>query len=155
MSFQFYMDVKGKSQGSIKGGSTKNSRGNASTKGILCHGFQYGVQTPLDSQSGLPTGQRQHKPIKITREVDSASPLLWHALCTSETIQSATLSFVKPDSGGKEVVFKTIELTNGVISKIEYAQPHKGARSQSITFLYEELAVDGAKNGAISPSLLG
>jgi type VI secretion system secreted protein Hcp len=155
MAFQFYMSVKGKHQGSFKGESTKNDKGNASAKGVLCHGFQYAVQAQLDSQSGLPTGKRQHKPVVITKEVDSASPLLWHALCTNEAFQSATLSFVRPDSSGKEVVFKTIELTNSTISKIEYAPPHKGKRSQAITLLYEELAVDGAKNGAVPYSLLG
>jgi type VI secretion system secreted protein Hcp len=155
MSFQFYLSVKGKKQGNIKGESTKNGKGQSSTKGVLCHGFQYAVESQYDAGTGQATGRRQHKPLVITREVDSATPILYHAMCTNEGFQTATLSFVRPDSSGKEVVFKTIELTNGSISKIEYAQPHKGKRSQAITLLYEEFAVDGAKNGAISHSLLG
>jgi type VI protein secretion system component Hcp len=32
----------------------------------------------------------------IHREVDSASPLLWQALCTNETITPGVLSFARP-----------------------------------------------------------
>ena len=154
MAFQFYMNLKGKTQGSLKGQSTKSGKGNVSSKGVLCHAFNYAVQTQYDAGTGHPSGKRQHKPIVITKEVDSSSPSLYHALATGEGFTSVTLSFVKSDAGGKEVVFKTIELTNASISKIDYAQPYKGNRSQSITLVYEEVAVDGAKNGAISHSLL-
>jgi len=154
MAFQFYMEIKGKTQGSFKGESTKNGKSNGAAKGVVCHGFQYALQTPLDAASGLPTGKRQHNAVVITKEVDSTSPNLFHALATNEGFESAKLSFVKPDSSGKEVVFKTVELTNGTISKIDYAPPVRGKRSQSITLAYEELAVDGAKNGAIPHSLL-
>jgi type VI secretion system secreted protein Hcp len=162
MAYNFYLDLKGKTQGSIKGHSTKNGKGNSSSKGVVCHGFNYAIQTPHDAASGLPTGKRQHNSIVITKEVDSASPLIYHALATNETFPSAKLSFVRPDSNGKEVVFKTVELTNATISKIGYAVPRQSghrestsSRSESITFKFEELAVDGAKNGAIPHSLLG
>ena len=153
MAFQFYVELKGKTQGSIKGESTKNGKGKGSTKGVSCHAFQYAVAAQFDATAGQASGKRNHSPLVITREVDSSSPLLFHALATNESFPTATLSFVKPDSSGKEVVFKTIELTNASIPKIDYAQPHKGKRSQAITLVFDELAVDGAKNGAIPYSL--
>lgn len=160
MAYQFYLSLKGKTQGSIKGGSTKSGKSSTSNSGIICHGFQYGVQSPRDPASGLPSGKRQHSPLVITKEVDQSSPLLYHALVTNEALDSAVLTFVRPDGSGKETVYHTVKLTNATISKIGYAVPRKSehsgpapSRSESITFIYEELAVDGAKNGAIPQSL--
>jgi type VI secretion system secreted protein Hcp len=162
MAFQFYTSFTGKTQGKFKGGSPTKGHGGLSTKGFPCHAFSYALQAPTDSASGLPTGKRRNNPIVITKEFDSSSPNLFHALATNEGFTSATLSFVKPDSAGKEVVFHTIELTNGAIagiravhpSSIRLAQPQSGKRFEAITLTYQEIAVDGAKNGTIPHSLL-
>jgi type VI secretion system secreted protein Hcp len=164
MAYQFYLELQFKSQGKVKGQSTTKGHSSTVSKGLQCHAFEYSVAAQYDAKAGQTPGKRTHTPLVITREVDSASPLLFHACVTNEVLQSAKLSFVKPDSGGKEVVFHTIELTNGTISKIGYASPHngnrpqaatKGNRLQAITFVYEEIAVDGAKNVPIPYSLLG
>jgi type VI secretion system secreted protein Hcp len=123
--------------------------------GIEYHSFNLGVISPRDAASGLPSGKRTHKPIVIVREVDEASPLLWQALCTNEGFQSAKLSFLRPSASGKETVYHTIVLTNGAISKIEYAPPFKGKKRQAITFSYGELAVNGARGVLIPVSLMG
>jgi len=154
MPSKFLLNLELKTQGKIKGSSTKNKGSSGTSLGLECHSFEYGIESPRDAASGLPSGKRTHKPIVITREVDSASPLLWHALCTNEGFQLATLSFVRPSSNGKEVVYQKITLTNGTISKIEFAQPGNGKRLQAITFQYEELAVNGAVGVHIPLSLL-
>jgi type VI secretion system secreted protein Hcp len=151
----FLLELEFKTQGKIRGSSTKNKGSRDSSAGIECHGFEFGVVAPYDASSGLPTGKRQHKPISISREVDSASPLLWHALCTNESFQSATLSFFKPSKGGKETVYHTIELTNGMITKIGYARPVRGKRCESLTIQYEELSMDGTKGGIVPHTLIG
>lgn len=155
MPSKFLLSLQLKTQGKIKGSSTKNTGSLDTSAGIECHSFEFGVTSPRDAASGLPSGKRTHKPIVITREVDSASPLLWQALCTNEGFQLATLSFVKPSTGGKETVYQRITLTNGTISKIEYAPSLNGKRRQAITFSYEDLAVNGAKGVHIPLSLLG
>jgi len=38
--------------------------------------------SPRDAASGLPTGKRQHKPVRTTRPVDKASPLLASPMTT-------------------------------------------------------------------------
>ena len=91
----------------------------------------------------------------IVKEVDNASPLLFHACCNNEAFSTATLSFARPTSTGKETVYQTIELTNGTISNIGYAPHHRVKRCESITLVYEELAVNGLENGIIPRSLLG
>jgi type VI secretion system secreted protein Hcp len=155
MPSRFLLELDFKTQGKIKGSSTKNKGSLDYSAGIECHAFQYGVETPFDAQSGLPTGKRQHKPISISREVDSASPLLWHALCTNESFATATLSFVRPSASGKETVYHTIELTNGAITRIGYAPRVRGKRCEALTIQYEELSVNGTKGGIVPHTLIG
>jgi len=38
--------------------------------------FNQAIVSPRDAASGLPTGKRQHKPIKFTKEIDKSSPVL-------------------------------------------------------------------------------
>jgi type VI secretion system secreted protein Hcp len=162
MPKEFLLTLQLKTQGQIKGSSTKKGSGSGVSGGIECHSFEYAIESPRDAASekefkgetGSSIGKRTHKPIVIVREVDSASPLLWQALCTNEGFQLATLSFAKPSSSGKETVYQRITLTNGTISNIGYAQPLNGKRRQAITFQYEDLAVNGAVGVHIPLSLL-
>lgn len=147
MAFQAYMTFKGTKQGTIKGSSTKG-KGNGK-EGVLIQDFNFGLESPFDEHSGLPTGKRTHKPIVITREVDEASPLLFQALCTSESFTSASLSFAKPSSSGKSSTFYTIELTNATISEIRHAQNQGGKRREQIILKYEKLLVNGLSDVVI------
>jgi type VI secretion system secreted protein Hcp len=155
MASKFLLELEFKTQGKITASSTKNKSNSDDSDGIECHSFNYAVISPRDAASGLPSGKRTHKPITITREVDEASPLLWQALCTNEMFNSAKLSFVGPPAGGKETIHQTVTLTNGTISKIEFAPPLMGKKRQAITFSYEELVVNGAKGVPIPVSLMG
>jgi type VI secretion system secreted protein Hcp len=111
MAQKFYMTIEGTKQGTIKGGSTRRHGG------IEVSSFSFGVTTPVDAGTGQLTGRRQHKPVIIVRETDSASPLLYQALLSNETLKSVSLSFARPNGSGKEEVYQTIELTNGAIVK--------------------------------------
>jgi len=42
--------------------------------------FDFGTETPRDVATGQASGKRQHEPITIVRQTDSASPLLLQAL---------------------------------------------------------------------------
>lgn len=93
MSHLFYLSVEGTRQGVIKGQVPSKNKGSSGlTDGVEIHGFSYGVISPRDAASGLPTGKRQHQPFRITKETDASSPLLFqHAL--------AGASFDNPLSG--------------------------------------------------------
>ena len=145
MAFESYMTFKGTKQGAIKGTSTKGKH----TGGVVIQSFSFGVESPYDGHSGLPSGKRQHKPVVITREVDESSPLLHQALVTNEVFTSASLSFARPSSGGKPPVFSTIELTNATISEIGHAQNSGGRRCERIILKYENLLVNGLSDVVI------
>ena len=113
--------------------------GKSNSKGGPVHRMSYGPLsiTPhnlgsalfqVKTQHDAGGGKRQHSPITIVREVDSASPLLWQGLCTNEALRAVDISLVqRPSSGSGEVVVERITLTNAVISKVHRYTPHLGS----------------------------
>ncbi|MGA2985520.1 MAG: type VI secretion system tube protein TssD [Terriglobia bacterium] len=112
MAFEAYVSIKGSKQGQFKGESTKNER---KYKWMPILEFEYSVQTPLDAATGQASGKRRWGTIKITKEVGIATPQIYQAVTSNETIQSAQIDFARPDGNGKEAVYQTIQLTNGAI----------------------------------------
>jgi type VI secretion system secreted protein Hcp len=74
-------------------------------------GFSHEIVSPRDPASGLPTGQRMHKPISITKQLDATTPLLLNALVNNENLTSVLLGLMR---NGQQVA--TIKLTNANIS---------------------------------------
>jgi len=143
----FLLELELKTQGKIRGSSTKKQGGSGSSTGLLCHGWNYAVVSQFDAGSGQLVGRRTHNPITIVREVNSASPLLWSALCSNEGFKTATLSFARPSAAGKPSVAQTIELTNGAIVHIRPAGVRNGKNCQELTLTYEEMKINGALGG--------
>jgi type VI secretion system secreted protein Hcp len=114
-----------------------------------CLEFKFEVLQPYDLGSGQLTGRRQHSPITIVREVDKASPLLWQALCSNESFESASLQFVRPDSNGKETVYYTITLTNATIGGYRTYHGKGGKKRETVTLVFDDLEVNGVRNGII------
>jgi type VI secretion system secreted protein Hcp len=144
------MTVKFKTQGHLKGSSTSKNGDLDFSKGLECHGYKFDMTTQYDAASGLPSGKRMHKPIVIVREIDKASPLLFHAMASDDTFQVATLYFNKPGPGEKPSNVRTIELTNGaIVDIIQLPQTTGKNKSQAITLVYEAIKVNGVPGGHI------
>ena len=116
----YYLSVVGQKQGQIKGSVTIKGRENS----ILVSELSHSIVSPRDPQSGLPTGQRMHKPFVVTMPLDKASPLLFQALCTNENLTQVTLKEWNPATNaatgvGSEVQAWTIKLANASISSID------------------------------------
>jgi type VI secretion system secreted protein Hcp len=98
--------------------------------------------TPMATR--MPTGRRMHSTITITREVDAASPKLFQALSTNESLKTVTIAF-EGASGGPKTAQKIV-LTNARIVNIR-----KSGRNEIITLDYESIEVtwtDGGKTSA-------
>lgn len=119
MASPAYMTVQGATQGFIsKGAFTSESVGNLFQEGhedeIYVLAAEANVMKPTDPQSGQPTGTRVHKPFRITKLFDKASPLLWQALCNGEPLQ-IELNFYRTSNRGGTEQYYTIKLTDAVI----------------------------------------
>jgi type VI protein secretion system component Hcp len=89
---KFLLTLTLEKQGKITGSSSKGHGGVRNLEGMLCHSFNYSIESQIDLGKDQATGKRQHKPIVIVKEVDESSPLLFQALCTNEVLQSAVLT---------------------------------------------------------------
>jgi type VI secretion system secreted protein Hcp len=122
MALMAYMTANGQKSGQIKGSVQQKGREDS----IQVLGYSHDIISPRDPQSGLPTGQRLHKPMVILKEVDKSSPILYNVLCTNENLKDVTIKFwapvIKAASGvgvGSEKQNYTVKLTNANISGME------------------------------------
>jgi type VI secretion system secreted protein Hcp len=155
MAFQAHISIKGNKQGQFKGEGIQDKR---KDKWIPVLAFQMGVQSPRDVGTGLASGKRRHQPVTITKEWGAASPQLWQALTSNETLQSVEIQFTRTSGTGAEQVYETIKLTNAVISAFgPHVGPlppgtHHGKRYENLTLVYQEQLVTG---GGGAPAPLG
>lgn len=77
---------------------------------IELRGFHHSLTLPTDPMTGKVTGTRQHSPFQFTKEIDSASPYLFKAAATGQTLRSAEFRFYHIDYAGQEVEYYRITL---------------------------------------------
>jgi len=142
MAMATYMYAVGQKVGQIKGGVTQKGREDS----IMVIAVSHSIVSPRDPQSGLPTGQRMHKPYVITKELDKSTPILYQVLCTNENLTSVTLKFWTPQlkaaSGvGSEVQHFTVKLTNANIASYDFRQANIRHPDLVKFTEYEEIAM--------------
>jgi type VI secretion system secreted protein Hcp len=147
---KIYMTATGVRQGLIKGGVTQ--RGLENWMQVLQ--MDHGVVSPRDPGTGLPTGQRIHKPLVVKLPVDQSTPRLIEALVSNENLTSVEVAFYRefPSPGGvttRRKVF-TIKLTNANVASVEESAPSAatpaGPTVLDLSFTYQKIEwtwVDG------------
>ena len=144
MALNAYLTLQGSRQGNIPGSVIQKGREGS----ILVHSFSNEIISPRDPVSGLPTGQRQHLPLTILKEIDKSSPLLWSALVNNETLVSWQLKFWAnvPGLTPTQKQIYTIQLTNASIASMrEYMVDNDDPNSaklpllEQITFTYQKI----------------
>ncbi|HRB82604.1 MAG TPA: type VI secretion system tube protein TssD, partial [Nitrospira sp.] len=98
MPIPAYLTVEVEKQGKIEGSCDLKGREGA----ILVQAFDHEVRIPSDPQTGLASGKRVHGPLKIVKQVDKASPLLYQALCTGEHLKSVEIKWYRIAKDGTE-----------------------------------------------------
>lgn len=138
-----FMRATGDTQGEIKGGVVLAGREDS----MEVLSYEHQVISPRDAATGLPTGKRQHGAVKITKEIDKATPLLYTALVSNENLSEVEIRFWRPDPSGKEVQYYTVQLTNASISSIRQWKANnkdpEGARlpdMEEIQITYEQIS---------------
>lgn len=123
MAEKFFITMKGQKTGAIAGSVTQKGR-EGSIAGLA---MSWSVVSPSDAQSGLPTGQRIHKPLVITKAWDKSTPVLQSIMFTNENITECDIKFWSTvasagpaGSGvGAEAVIMTIKLVNANIASYQ------------------------------------
>ncbi|MDY0361139.1 MAG: Hcp family type VI secretion system effector [Desulforegulaceae bacterium] len=142
MAMTAYMNLEGMNQGKIEGGCTQSGRESM----ILVFGVDHNVEIPKDTHTGLPTGQRIHHPLLITKEIDKSSPLLYQACCSGEQFKEVSLSYYRINEKGQEEHYYSIKLQNAIIVSmrtykpltfLEENKPYKDM--EDVQFTYEKI----------------
>ncbi len=143
MALNANLRVEGQKQGVIKGSVLQKGREDS----ILVIAFNHEVLSPRDLVSGQPTGQRQHKFLTITKEIDRATPLLLNAFVTNELLKKWELRFWRPMPSGIDKQFFTIQLLNASITDIKmemlnnaYPENLNHKECEHISFSYQKIS---------------
>jgi type VI secretion system secreted protein Hcp len=80
--------------------------------------YEHSIDSPRDAATGMASGKRLHHPVKFIKRVDSASPGLWSALTTNDTLKKAEFFFFKSNREGKMENYFKVTLEDGAISNI-------------------------------------
>ncbi|HEV2946262.1 MAG TPA: type VI secretion system tube protein TssD [Gemmataceae bacterium] len=136
MAHEFYVAFDFTTQGKSKGESPRKEH-NQKIAGLE---FEYELIAPRDVATGQASGKRQHKPVRLVKEWGAASPQLFQACATNETIKSVLFEFIKSGSDGKEVVYQTIKLTNATVSRLrQYTEQNAKHEESADTHELEEV----------------
>ena len=111
MALTMYMKVTGKNQGEIKGSC---DQGGDKKDKILVYAMDHKVEIPRDVHTGLPTGQRIHHPLTVTKAKDVASSKLFAACCKGEQVD-VEIDFYRIKPTGEEELYYKITVNDAVI----------------------------------------
>jgi type VI secretion system secreted protein Hcp len=115
MPMPFHMTLTGTSQGAIEGSCIMAGREGS----ILCEALEHEIYIPRDTQSGLATGKRVHKPLTITKVFDMSSPKLFQALVIGEHMTDVTFKYYRISAAGQEEHYFTVKLTEAIVVSIK------------------------------------
>jgi len=128
MPIPAYMSVEGVTQGMItEDALSEESVGNLYQEGhddsFMVQAFEHNIMIPRDSQSGQPSGTRIHQPLTVTKVFDKASPLLYQALVTGESL-TCRIEWYRTSSEGTHEHYFTHELEGAAIVDIKAIMPN-------------------------------
>jgi len=82
------------------------------------------VEVPVDVKDSTATGTRRHGAMKLTANVDKATPLLMESVCLSKDIPTVKIEFWRIEDGGKQVNYYTINLEKVRVVKVQHWYPN-------------------------------
>jgi len=150
MAMTSYLTLEGKNQGKIEGDVAQKGR----EKTILVYGIEHNIEIPRDTHTGMPTGQRVHKPFSVTKHIDQASPKLMQAVSTGEQMKTFELKYFRINDKGQEEHYYTVKLGNAIVVSTRQYKPltflpeNKPYHDMEvISFSYEKITVTYEPDG--------
>jgi type VI secretion system secreted protein Hcp len=138
-----YAKIKGKVQGALTGGvSAQAYNGQIQVNSVV-----FGVGSPYDVATGLATGKRVARPVKITKPFDRSSPLLHLATVTNESL-TVDISYTVEGQGHKS--YATLSLTNAMVRDFQNEVTATGAAVETISFTYTKVEFTWTDGGISS-----
>jgi len=134
MAMNAFLSVNG-----LKG----SARGQGKNKSNVI-GFEMNVESNRDTTTGLPAGNRRHRSLTVTKEIDNASPglhKLHFSTGKSSVSGSASIEFWRvPPAGGQEEMYYQITMSNVRVAQIRTIMLMNKIDGNSLVPEYEEVS---------------
>lgn len=147
-----FLSVKGAKHGVIRGESTDSAHKDQ----IEVVSWSWGMRSP--DLGGEATGKRSFSELRIFKHVDRATPTLYSALASNETLSNVTLTVRK--SGGDAKDYFTIGIEKARLTAIETHSgelDHPEALLEEVRFAFRKIDMtykpqsgDGQLGGAVT-----
>jgi type VI secretion system secreted protein Hcp len=145
-----YVSITSARQGKFRGEIPRKGYENK----IAALNFEYGVATKPDAATGLPTGKRQHRPIRIVKTWGAASTQLFSALTANEVLNTVVIDFVVVNpTTGAEALDHTITLTNATATSIQYQMENVNGQFtqvESVEFTFQKITITDTKSQSMA-----
>jgi type VI secretion system secreted protein Hcp len=106
-------------------------RGDVALKGvegmIECLAYEQEVTIPASAAvtaGGAAAGRRQYQPLRITKRIDQASPLLLKALTQGQAVEG-TFRFYRVSKAGGVQQFYTVEIRQARVTSVKQVNPDR------------------------------
>jgi type VI secretion system Hcp family effector len=114
---------------------------------IIVRSLSGGVSNVVSTPGGLSGGRASPTPLKIAKDFDQCSPLLFRAGVMNQHFTAVTISFVRP--GVNPLVFFEIELTNATVQDLTMgANDALAQTSEEVSFTYQTIRLTDIIIGA-------
>ena len=146
-------------EGATQGRIPNNVPTDGKTTGIKVVGFGHNVSAPYDAITGIPKNSRQHRPVRIVKDVDKTTPLLSNLMNNNELITSFELRFYGVDGDGADVHMYSVELLNAHVVSIMPSHSSADAESleipmrETVSFTYQRIITTWQDGGRSSEDL--
>ena len=115
MAISIFMEIESEVDGVVEGGCDVKGR-----EGWMeCVAMSHRVYTPIDTTTGMITGNRVHEPYQVTKMTDNATPLLFKHVCMGTKLKTVKLHFFQITPQGKEEEYFTIVLENAQVISMD------------------------------------
>lgn len=152
MAMNVHMTVEGVSQGLISE-SCCPVEGRENTSIVMK--LEQSIEIPWNVQDGRAQGLRIHRPLRVVKAIDRASPLLATAITTNELLK-VRFDFYRynPDGDGKEELYYTIEIEKANIitfrGELPFTLDSEASRHpalETIEFAFEKIKTTFTRDG--------
>jgi type VI secretion system secreted protein Hcp len=152
MSMQLFLKAISAQFGTIAGDSTVP--GHVGDMRVI--GFKWGLRTPIDPATGLPSGRKVLDRLIVTKLVDRGSPGLLQSEVTNAIFSSVTLVLARFDKVGTLVNFFSFVLENARAVQLDYSGAEGGLDSptEEIQFTFQRLTMAYAGAGGIVSTIV-
>ena len=135
-----YVKITGRTHGDFPGDSTAHGH----QGWLVGTGFDYQLTVPRDVATGQASGKRQHGPVTLTLPWAAASPLLFQAAVSNETLTKVVFEFPAVGRDGTELVAQRVTLTDAHMTAYHRSADERRVPPEfdQISFTFRQITIE-------------